>query len=92
MLSFDVTDVTDVASNKRIRWPVKNSPRSRKRGRTFVIAASVILTVPQSKGQTARAGAGVAWEYKVVHVKTLVKDASELDALGSRLVECDDSS
>jgi len=54
-------------------------------GAVLVIAASLVLTVPQPKGQTAPADAGDAWEYKVVHVKTLVKDARELDALVTQL-------
>jgi hypothetical protein len=54
-------------------------------GTALVIAATLILIVPQSKGQTAPADAGDAWEYKVVLVKTLVKDARELDALVTKL-------
>ena len=54
-------------------------------GATAALCLSLALGILPSQAQPAGGDAGTMWEYKVVHVQTLVTEAREIEAISAEL-------
>jgi len=54
-------------------------------GAAAALCLSLALSIPHSQAQPVGGDPGTTWEYKVVHVQTLVTDARDYDAISAEL-------